>query len=765
MKIASFLWVLFLTVALSEPVHSKQGSLWNNRSESITAQFDHGGYRTIISDTSPFILAQLDEKKGLFVLGGTSESGVVSWSIGDQIPQAIGPLVIAIASDSVSEEEFNQWIADWEDAEVDPTLFIPVSAVTPELVVEGSENKKLWSNDYDVTARLFIRSCGDGVFQNFGELKFFKQGIKFWTWMDDQGDPQVEFNADLVQLLLDENTWKSLLEDCDLKGLPTTPTVGTSVGFWATSVREPHVQGTYPNLVEGVVDQLRSLVFQEVLGAKDAGNLRDYLNKASQAALKAGEAEKVSKNVSRFRNSVSQLTEQGILDESQADSLNAGVNEIESFVDILHTKLTAFPNPDNYCPDPEAPCPIREPCDSTIFFVRSYLDILDPDGTINNPFPTIVEALEQAGKQMLCGVVINVGSGVYSGDLVITRDTRIIGPVAMPPTVAISGSIVNNGAFTIQVENATIAANGDGILSVHPCARTILSNVQIIGATGFGVHHRGGVLFANDTTVAATMSLPGILSAGTGILMTCGARGVFHEMALPNNETSGLILVGSGTGVIALDLSVTGTQVHPGFANPAVGDPWGAIHVRDEADLAVYGFSIRNNLAFGLRVETGGQAALTGSTVFREGTALICPNDFRDPRDPTGKTRCAPLETLVPGTHDRVEYINGAVSGTRAVAFSPDGTPRNGSNVAVGGGAIRLTNFVSSRAEHRGVLVERDGEMDLNSGEVTDCLVGAGVLVPGYDISRLTNNVDYLRNRQMLETTGDTLALPDVGVP
>ena len=79
-----------------------------------------------------------------------------------------------------------------------------------------------------------------------------------------------------------------------------------------------------------------------------------------------------------------------------------------------------------------------------------------------------------------------------------------------------------------------------------------------------------------------------------------------------------------------------------------------------------------------------------------------------------------------------------------------------GAGIGVGaylGGHLVLERFVISGSPLSGVQLARDGEVDLRDGLVSNNTVGANVQVPGYDVDRLTDRVDYRDNEINLDAS------------
>jgi hypothetical protein len=267
----------------------------------------------------------------------------------------------------------------------------------------------------------------------------------------------------------------------------------------------------------------------------------------------------------------------------------------------------------------------------------------------------------------------------------------------------------------------------------HPCASTRLENVAVLDYRGFGIRQRGGSLTLTDVRVARTREDSASMVHGTGILLSCGVQARMSAVSLFSNDTSGLFLAGEGTEVTALGVEIRGTRAHSAFADPANGNSWGAIHVRDSARLELRGFSVVRNWAYGVDVDARGTALLEFGTI---GNTLG-------------------LDRLFPS---RSEF------------------PAGMNALAAGGGQLGMRHFISTRADLCGLQIARDGGMDLfgdllvlgggrsrSTSEVSFSPIGVCLQVPGYDVARLTDGVVFRGNGTAVEATD--LPVPEISDP
>jgi len=415
-----------------------------------------------------------------------------------------------------------------------------------------------------------------------------------------------------------------------------------------------------------------------------------------------------------FRREVSGLAKGNIIPSGIAAQLKVGVTTAENAIRTLAVSFsTPVPDPKDYCQG-FGPCQIT-PCSA---FTTYHVDIVSRafgggDGSPGRPFRFINDALARAAALGLCGADVMVAGGAYPENIVVSRHTRIHGDAGQ--RVIIVGSVSNTGPHELQIAHVTISPfAGMGVFVDHPCAVTLLSDVRVEGASGYGIRQKGGALTVTGASVLRTRAEPDYITRGTGIYLSCGVHASLLGVTLDRNHSAGLLLDGSGTEVGASLLFVTHTEVNP-YYGPGTGTHGGlgAVWAQNGAELRMEFCFLDDNQFYGLSVRSGAHV------------------DFRD----------------------------GGISRTRAVEGWENAT--GGFNVAVeSGGMMEMTNFISTRADLVGVLISGEGsEMDLHDGEVSFNAIGANVQVQGYDLDRLQDNVVYKDNGRNLD--GAILPLPE----
>ena len=598
---------------------------------SLKAEFFHTNqsvsYRTFIdSKVDLQYVAEpptcQDPDRTFLIFYPSVDFGVVAWEVDGGVPQEAGPIAIAVAA-PVSDEELNAYI-DGGKSEIAPGLAIPIILQSGD----PNGNERYWENEKEVVVRIFIRGCSDGKLRTHGDLTFPPGALTFRTWTDEAGDPHTEINGDQGILTPDSETWSLMLADCTSTDvLPQEIFTGSSNSFTLDNTNLPPDPETLSGQFELIVKQFRSLLYNETLLKEEVEALLAPLNLVSLYSLQKDGLQESMNQLYNFLSEVGYLVQQQRLDSKQALYLLDRADIIENQIDLIHNPTIPGVNLDTDCPNPPDSCP-DEPCTYTTYYVVHGSTVPNPDGSVENPFPTIVDALDYAALENKCGVNLEVGEGHYVSDLTITRHTTIRRAGAV--TYRIKGSVINNGPHYVSIENGSIEPpSGSGIISDHPCARTWLNNVEIWFPTGYGIYQRGGLVYADGLVVAGTHSLPNELETGIGIFMSCGARGNLVDTIINASDSCGLLIDGRGTELGASFLQITDTRVHPDLrishsCSPIQQAALGAVSVRDQASLLVNGYDIRDNTFLGIKVYSNGSAQLNGSVTIELGEIMLC---------------------------------------------------------------------------------------------------------------------------------------------
>ncbi len=684
-------------VAASGGTGSSAGAAADLPSLALRADFQHSpptgpGYLTLVRGVLDLRFTQDPTGTALatFVVGHEGCFMIASWQAQVSPPQTSQGAELCIAAAGIAEADVSGWLA--RRGPVDPSLAIPLTPSGPDT----------WVNPAEVAGELFVRGCGSLVHRKLGDLRIPVGLLTFQRAPNQLGQPEVTLSVASVML---ENTvapvWSDVRAACGgaQAGLPDVPVPGVSQVFAGTTQRPP----PDPSLPHVPIDQARDavdgLVAGGVLTPGQGKSLARRLDK-SVRKLQRANLEAADRQLERFQKRTTALEIQGVLTPPAADVLRDQAAAARSLISLLGPAPEPGLDPDLSCNDP-VPCP-DTPCVYTTYHVRAGGRgiVIAPDGSAERPFRTISDALARATVLGLCGVDLMVAGGVYAGDIVLDRNTRIHGSTERRTTI--DGSISSAGPYRLVVENVFLNPTGRGVDVSHPCASTSITDVNISRAQGYGIVQRSGVLVVRDATVDFTQSQPDFITRGTGIFLTCGVAAVLDGIRLDFNEASALQVVGEDTLAFIFDLDALFTRVHPDVA----ADP---------------------------------DSGLIGALGVRSGARLIGDVFYLSSNDLAG--------LVVSGLGSRATLRHGTIRRTRALASGLYGT----NVMVIHAGELELTTFESSRADLCGIQLALDGEADLHRGTVSRNLIGVNLQTAGFDLARLQDDVLYLDNEVDLD--------------
>ena len=626
----------------------------------------------------------------------------VGWVVAAMPPGLTAPAEVCLADDAASESAFDAWMAGQKVA--DPSLTIGlVGAGTPPTS---------WSNPAPVAAQLFLRGCGAGAFRRLAALQIAPGGLSVHASVDAGGESQLDVMA-TGAVLHDFSlaAWGEVLAGCGgaAAGLPAMPDAGMSTQVAATTSTPPGDPSLPHVKIAQLHDAVDDLVEIQALPAGKGRSLARKLDKSIKR-LRRAQAGKALQQLDRFQTLTTVFEQRGFLSMSDGAMLRDQATGAGAAIEMITVGGTVGPpDPDLFCEPAPAACP--DPIVLyTTYHVRAGAGIgFLPDGSAARPYRTIVDALAAAQANALSGVELRVAGGHYVGDLVITRNTHIIGEARGRPFI--EGSITSDGAYRLVVQDVRVSpGDGVGISVDDPCASTRVDNVSIEDASAYGILQRGGAIEIADTLVDGTRSEPDNLTRGTAIYLTCGVGARLDDVTLTANASAGLVVVGQGSTADGAELSVFDTGVHPLLAADLCAAPaiFGAVQVRLGARADFDLFSIRDSDAVALMVSGVDADGEPSRATFRDGTVA------------------------------RTGELAGECSG--------------GLNLMViDEGALTLEDFDCTQADLAGLLLARGGEADLADGSVSSNLIGVSVQTVGFDLGRLQSRVRYVDNLRNLD--------------
>ena len=267
------------------------------------------------------------------------------------------------------------------------------------------------------------------------------------------------------------------------------------------------------------------------------------------------------------------------------------------------------------------PCFSDEGCEYTVLHVDAAARDL-ADGSEDNPFSTIAEAIARALKLNACGVELRLAAGTYAESVQATLHLKLRGEGR---GVVINGSIVNHDGWALGVERLQIrsAATPGAIVTDSFCpSETEISRVRISDATGFGVFQRGGRLRMDLSTIADTRELAGLPASGTGIMLTGGVQAIIGLVDVERSHSSGLAAEGPGTRVyIAASRFANGDAALPVISDGASRPAAPGVDIRQGALALMQFTTIVGNELYGLAVADGAQMHFRYGTI--ENTLIL----------------------------------------------------------------------------------------------------------------------------------------------
>jgi hypothetical protein len=214
------------------------------------------------------------------------------------------------------------------------------------------------------------------------------------------------------------------------------------------------------------------------------------------------------------------------------------------------------------------------------------------NGTDENPFGTIGQALAAADAHQAHKVRIILGGGTYQECFTLSRATEIIGMEDQP---VIRGSITNTNRMLM------------------------LKQIDLSHAPGKTLHQVGGELQMEHCNILHTSLIDGDPESGRGVVLTGGAHATLRNVSFFANDGQALLMSGEGTKVTASDINASGNRVNPLARDNAletkISTGTGTIEVSYGALLLLEDFTVDNNDFNGILVHEMGLAHLRNGEI------------------------------------------------------------------------------------------------------------------------------------------------------
>jgi hypothetical protein len=337
------------------------------------------------------------------------------------------------------------------------------------------------------------------------------------------------------------------------------------------------------------------------------------------------------------------------------------------------------------------------------------------------------------------------------------------------------GVIVDGPGATLVLEDAVVRdqlprdtdrQRGRGI-EVSEGTATVTRSAILRNLEAGVLVWNGGLLDLTDAVVRDTRVREADSAMGVGITVAYGAGITGGRLLIERNVGSGIITTEGGSFVLQ-DVVVNDTLPDPdGLYGRAVEVQYASSSELRRAalignrDVAVFiggaGATVRMEdlLVQGTLPSEADLTRGRGLEVIMEAVVDVVRARFEANRDLS-------VSAFMPGALLRLEDVE--VRNTLPRDCVPAGCTPNGSDVgAFMAAAIQANRFLVAGASLCGVMVARDGQLDLRDGVVTGNPIGACVQIDGYDLGRLQGGVDYVDNDSDLQAT--MLPVPDPTLP
>lgn len=338
------------------------------------------------------------------------------------------------------------------------------------------------------------------------------------------------------------------------------------------------------------------------------------------------------------------------------------------------------------------------------------------------------------------------------GDFVAVRGAHVAG-------VMVHG--LGTGAQLANLDVRDTEASGeDGKfgfgLEVFEGAMATVTHAYFEGnrSTGVLVDTRGSELVLSDAVVRDTRPELASGTLGRGFAALNGATALMRRVRFEGNRTAGVGAYGAGTQVILQDVVVVDTR----GASPTDGSGIGLV-AGEGARVGGERVHLDRNVLAGMAAGAGSETILTDLVVEatrprqRDGTGgagivAIGGSKLELQRLRVEDNVAGGVVVADAGT--QVDLQDAYLLGTRAHQCSSgtcvDYYGAGDGIVAVRGGRVSMTRFVASENHHSGVTVEEGGAIDLLDGEIANNRVGAWLVEPDYESTRISRRVWFHDN-------------------
>ncbi len=359
------------------------------------------------------------------------------------------------------------------------------------------------------------------------------------------------------------------------------------------------------------------------------------------------------------------------------------------------------------------------------------------------------------------GIVIGLGSVTMGTNLLVERSVG-------------TGLQIGHTGTMVQLTNAIVRdttqlfgdREGQGIF-VDDEAVATLSRVRLERNFVSGIDiGRGASVQASGFLVQDIVGGSALGEGGHGVGVANDASASLSGGVIRDVQGGGVVANGDGT-----ELTLRGVWIHDISPDPA-GAFGRGVGVQLGATATIETTLIQSTYEIGIFVGGADTSATLRDVVVQDtqsqmaegfgGRGLSVENAASVTAERLQIDRSHELALIVMDGESAMSGTDVAVSGVAPRACASTTCPDEPFGIGLGsyyGARLDLTSFEVADSELCGLQLAEGASIDLTRGLVTGATIGACVQVDGYDLDRLSNDVEYRENGSPLEST--MLPIPD----
>lgn len=333
------------------------------------------------------------------------------------------------------------------------------------------------------------------------------------------------------------------------------------------------------------------------------------------------------------------------------------------------------------------------------------------EGTLALEDAAIVDTQTSAGGRNGYGLSSAPGSMVTATRVLLERNAGaavvVVGPASAATFTDLLARETQDRGTADDVSGVGLDVRQGAVATV---SRGVFEDHAVLGVTAFAP---GTDLRLSDVVVRGTRGRAANELLGLGVAVVGGARLSIERALVEDNKLVGVYGQDEGTALTLTDLAIRDTHSSPTAGRSGVG----MLVTRTATGVATR-VLVERARESGITLAQGADVML-GDVTVRETLGAACGDACPDARFGLGIT-------------------------------------------ALSSAAATVTRFHVDVAALCGVFVDRDGQVDLDTGEISNAPIGACIRVPEYDVQRLTRNVIYRDNTVNIDTVDFTVPEPEV---